>query len=81
MFPAGMMVFPFARASIDLLRGQVVVEELLGVDVDDDRPHVRAERRDRDRAGDVLLHQRPDDVLRQVAHRPERGLSSLSKTR
>ena len=64
----------------DLLWSQVVVEELLRVDVDDDRPHVRAEGRDRDRAGDVLLHQRPDDVLRQVAHRPSE-VSLLSNTR
>ena len=68
---------PLRQGLDDLLRGQVVVEELLRVDVDDDRPHVRAERRDRDRAGDVLLHQRPDDVLRQVAHRPQRRLLAL----
>ena len=73
MFPAGMIVFPFARAVDDLLRRQVVIAELVGIDVDDDRPHVRAERRDRHRAGDELLHERPDDVLGKVAHRPQRG--------
>ena len=61
----------------DLLGSQVVVEELLRINIDDDRPHVRAERRDRDRAGDKFLHQRPDDVLRQVAHRPQRGHLAL----
>ena len=77
MFPAGMTVFPVASASIELLRRQVVVQKLVWVDVDDDRPHVRTERRDRHRAGDVFLHQRPDDVLRQVAHRPQRGNVAL----
>ena len=60
-----------------LLWSQVVVEQLVGIDIHDDRPHVRPERRDRDRAGNVFLHQRPDDVLRQVAHRPQRGLRAL----
>ena len=77
MFPAGMIVFPFARAVDDLLRRQVVVEQLLGIDIDDDRPHVRAERRDRHRAGDVFLHQRPDHVLRQVSHFSQRGHLAL----
>ena len=35
------------------------------------------ERRDRHRARHVLLHQRPDDVLRQVAHRAQRGHLAL----
>ena len=61
----------------DLLRRQVVVQKLVRIDIDDDRPHVGAERRDRHRAGDVFLHQRPDDVLRQVAHRPQRGHFAL----
>ncbi len=62
------------RQGIDnVLRRQVVVEELVRVDVDNDRPHVRAERRDRHRAGDVLLHQRPDDIIGQVPHRPQRS--------
>ena len=68
---------PLRQGIDDLLRSQVVVAELMGIDVDDDRPHVRAERRDRHRAGDEFLHQRPDDVLRQVAHGPQRGHLAL----
>ena len=68
---------PLAQGLDDVPRRQVVGAELVGVEVEHDRPHVRTERRDRDRAGDIFLHQRPDDVLRQVAQEPQRGRLAL----
>ena len=79
MFPEGITTFPCLQGIDHVLGVQVVFEELAGIDIDDDRPHVRAERGDGDRAGDVLLHERPDDVLRQVSHRPDRGLVALAR--
>ena len=61
----------------DLLGRQIVFPQLVRIDVDDDRTHVGAERRDGHRAGNVFLHQRPHDVLGQIAHVAQRGFLAL----
>ncbi len=51
--------------------------QLLRIDTHQNRARVGAKRRDGDRAGHVLLHQRPNDVLRIVGHQPQRRLLAL----